>query len=465
MSGVLRFLAASAGFFSLVFQLSLALDMISSSRTLQDGETCVSSGGTVEMGFFSPGTSTNRYLGIWYKNIRTKSIIWVANRASPVNDSSGILMIESRSGNLVIFSKTRNVEVWSSNISRKVENPVAQLLDSGNLVLRGDDQKLDFVWQSFDYPTDTLVAGMKLGWDLRTGINRRLTSWKNVNDPAPSDFSGGIEHSAFPELVIRKGQRPITRCGPWNGFRFSGVPSLIPSRYYNFSFVSNENETYYSYNVLGIFKIITVLNETNDASATTYAWLEAERYWQPYLALPSDICEHYGRCGAYGICSTIGYDGMPQCLCFDGFKPRYQEQWNTMNWSNGCVRIHPFNCSSSDVFIKVTGIKLPDTENSWLNKSMSLQECRLKCLSNCSCTAYANSDIRSEGSGCVIWFHDLLDVRVLGEAGQDIYLRMPLSKSGISMFYLLSSEYLFICAQLNLVLLFRARKALSTDLK
>ncbi|KAL9671072.1 hypothetical protein QQ045_008636 [Rhodiola kirilowii] len=433
--GILYFLLASAGFFPLFFRLSLALDMISLSRSLRDGETCVSSNGIFEMGFFSPGTSTNRYLGIWYRNIPTRTAIWVANRASPVNDSSGILIIKNSTGNLVILSKNRNVEVWSSNISRRVKYPLAQLLDSGNFILRegleGKDPNLDYAWQSFDYPTDTLVPGMKLGWDLRTGINRRLASWKNGNDPAPSDFSCGMEHGAFPEIVIRKGLRPITRTGPWNGYRFSGIPSLTPSMYYNFSFVSNENETYYTYNVLGVFKIMTVLNETNGASVTTYAWLEAEKYWQPYITLPSEICEHYGRCGAYGICSFIGFDGLPQCLCFKGFKPRYQEKWDSMNWSDGCVRILPLNCSSNDAFVKVAGIILPDTANSWLNKSMSLQECRVKCLSNCSCTAYANADIRGAGSGCVIWFNDLLDVRELGDAGQDINLRMPYSDPGV----------------------------------
>ncbi|KAI3747202.1 hypothetical protein L6452_09653 [Arctium lappa] len=34
-------------------------------QTIKDGDTIVSAGQTFEMGFFSPGTSNNRYVGIW----------------------------------------------------------------------------------------------------------------------------------------------------------------------------------------------------------------------------------------------------------------------------------------------------------------------------------------------------------------------------------------------------------------
>ncbi|KAJ4970959.1 hypothetical protein NE237_004058 [Protea cynaroides] len=74
--------------------------------------------------------------------------------------------------------------LWSTNAS-KAENPVAQLLDSGNLVIKDDSQE-NHLWQSFDYPTNTLLPGMKLCWNLRTGLNRFLSSWKSDSDPSTS---------------------------------------------------------------------------------------------------------------------------------------------------------------------------------------------------------------------------------------------------------------------------------------
>ncbi|GMN25187.1 hypothetical protein TIFTF001_047707, partial [Ficus carica] len=88
------------------------------------------------------------------------------------------------------------------------------------------------------------------------------------------------------------------------------------------------------------------------------------------------------------------------------------------------------NCrkSDGDEFVKLGGLKLPETTNSWVNTSMSLNECRAKCLSNCSCTAYTNFDIRGQGSGCIIWFGDLFDIRQLSSDGQDLFIIMPASK-------------------------------------
>ncbi|CAI9273435.1 unnamed protein product [Lactuca saligna] len=57
---------------------------------------------------------------------------------------------------------------------------------------------------------------------------------------------------------------------------------------------------------------------------------------------------------------------------------------------------------------------------------MTLGECEIACRRNCSCTAYANLDIRKGGSGCLLWFGELMDLKVCEES-QDLYIRMPSS--------------------------------------
>ncbi|KAL7174866.1 hypothetical protein ACSBR1_043813 [Camellia fascicularis] len=73
---------------------------------------------------------------------------------------------------------------------------------------------------------------------------------------------------------------------------------------------------------------------------------------------------------------------------------------------------------------------MPDTRYSWFNKSMTLRECKMVCLKNCSCTAYTNLDIRGGGSGCLLWFDELIDMREFSANGQDIYIRMASSELG-----------------------------------
>ncbi len=101
-----------------------------------------------------------------------------------------------------------------------------------------------------------------------------------------------------------------------------------------------------------------------------------------------------------------------------------------MDWSQGCVHNKPLSCHK-DGFVKFVDIKLPDTTYSWVNESMGLKECSAKRLNNCSCMAYTNSDIRKSGSGCVMWFGDLVDIRQFPSGGQELYIRMSGSELGM----------------------------------
>jgi hypothetical protein len=165
------FIVLNLAFF--YFQISLAVDSITRSQTITDGRTLVSKDGSFELGFFSPGSSKSRYLGIWYKKIPDRTVVWVANRRNPINDSYGILAINGR-GNVLLLDSSKTV-VWCTSSSKQAQNPVMQLLrDDGK-----DGSSENYLWQSFDYPSDTLLPDMKIGWDSKSGLNRRLTSWKN----------------------------------------------------------------------------------------------------------------------------------------------------------------------------------------------------------------------------------------------------------------------------------------------
>ncbi|KAI3793424.1 hypothetical protein L1987_36043 [Smallanthus sonchifolius] len=128
-------------------------------------------------------------------------------------------------------------------------------------------------------------------------------------------------------------------------------------------------------------------------------WIDPSQGWMPYLAATVDSCAQYGLCGAYGICNI---NRSPACSCMEGFEPRYPAQWNAGNWSGGCQSEKPLNCGNGESFLKLSGVKLPDTQNSWYILSMNLKECEQACKRNCSCTAYGNLDIRRGGRGCLL---------------------------------------------------------------
>ncbi|KAK4348580.1 hypothetical protein RND71_031335 [Anisodus tanguticus] len=152
-------------------------NVITTNQFIIDGETIVSSGGTFEMGFFSPNGSTKRYIEIWYKQIlpHVKTVVWVANREKPLTNTFAAILKVTKQGILVLFSD-KNEIIWSTNTSRSVQNPVAMLLDSGNLVVKdaNDGNPENFLWQSFSFPTDTFLPNMKLGKNFKTGHDAYL---------------------------------------------------------------------------------------------------------------------------------------------------------------------------------------------------------------------------------------------------------------------------------------------------
>ncbi|KAD7480032.1 hypothetical protein R6Q59_008818 [Mikania micrantha] len=405
---------------------SVAVDTIALGQELRDNDTIVSAGETYELGFFTPGNSKNRYLGIWFKKIYPQTVVWVANREIPITNTAGVLRVNSI-GKLLLLSGD-NTMIWSSNSSESVSNDnfVAKLLDSGNLVVCDNsctDQ--DFLWQSFDYPTDTLLAGMKFGKDLVTGLVRNLTSWKSMDDPSPGLYVSWMDTNGYPQAFQKRGSVLQLRFGPWTGVRFSGFPSK-PNPIYTYDFVFNEKEVYSIFNLINnsIMSRVYLSPEGNEMRLN---WVDPTQGWMPYLVTTVDMCSQYGLCGAYGICNI---NSSPACICMEGFEPRYPVQWNAGNWTGGCKREKPLKCGNEDGFRKLSGVKLPDTRNSWYNLSMNLRECEQACKRKCSCTAFGNMDIREGGRGCLLWLDDLMDVREYNE-NQELYIRINASKLSV----------------------------------
>ncbi|KAK7331834.1 hypothetical protein VNO80_28575 [Phaseolus coccineus] len=396
--------------------------------SIADGQELISAGQNFSLGFFTPGTSKSRYIGIWYKNITPQTIVWVANRDNPLNDSRGNLTIAA-DGNIVLFDGAGN-RIWFTNSSSSIEEPIAKLLDSGNFVLM-DGKKSDsdgYIWQSFDNPTDTMLPGLMLGWDKNLGINRYLTSWKSDNDPSPGNFTFRFDQTEFPELVIRRGMNITFRSGIWDGTRFNsddwlsfiGITAFKPQLS-----VTSTVAVYWDEPGDRLSRFVM----KDDGLLQRYIWDNKNFKWTLMHEARKDFCDNYGACGVNGICNIK--DVPAYCDCLKGFIPNSPEEWDSFNWSGGCIRRTPLNCTQGDRFQKLSWVKLPMLLQFWTNKSKNLEECKVECLKNCSCTAYANSALNEGPHGCLLWFGDLTDIRhLINEEGVqlDLYVRLAASE-------------------------------------
>lgn len=109
-------------------KISFSTDIITPVQSLREGQTLVSASKIFELGFFNPSaenSSTTRYLGIWFKNIPLKTVVWVANRENPITESSGVLAIDTKR-KLLLLQQSNRV-IWQSGSWKAVETPVLQL--------------------------------------------------------------------------------------------------------------------------------------------------------------------------------------------------------------------------------------------------------------------------------------------------------------------------------------------------
>ncbi|KAF8024023.1 hypothetical protein BT93_F1277 [Corymbia citriodora subsp. variegata] len=256
------------------------------------------------------------------------------------------------------------------------------------------------------------------GWDLRIGLERRLTSWKSMDDPSFGHYTYRLNINRLPQFEqVSLGSGKIFRTRPRYGIQSNGS-SMASSAAIKPVFFRGENEMLFLYEARKTEFIMRVITN-HYGLLQAYVASKRGNAWNIMYSLANDKCDSYGTSGANII---YRFKRDPICDCLKGFVPKSPDEWDFLNWSSGCTRRIPMNCSKEKGCFKLANVIVPNLLDFWLNNSMSLVECEAKCSKNCSCTAYANS----------LQFGSLLDVKEYKEDKyrQALYIRLPKSKLG-----------------------------------
>lgn len=214
-------------------------------------ETLVSADGVFELGFFGVPSSGNRYMGIWLVDDPQKRPMWVANPDNPLTDSTCFLQV--RDENLILEDRHLTPMIVNSGALSAYPNTTATLLDTGNFVLQAG---ANLVWQSFDYPSDTYLPGMKICWfGLTSNVPTPyfLSAWESSTDPGHGDFTLGVDYKVA-NLTVYRGDSAHVDIGYWDGKRIH----LLFANYsnsFNFSYFSNPNEAYFTFTTIGNYSM------------------------------------------------------------------------------------------------------------------------------------------------------------------------------------------------------------------
>lgn len=441
---------------SVIFSLAcwlLCSQLCSGGDTLTSGQkisedtenNLISAAKKFELGFFSlpiGSGSTKKYLGIWYHNLEPQTVVWVANRDKPVVDSTGVFQI-AENGNLIVADASKKT-YWSSEIEGSLSrNVTVKLMDSGNLVVMKEDGS--YMWQSFQYPTDTFLPGMKMDSKLK------LTCWKNNDDPGIGSFTFEQSQKGDTRNYIINNDSQLY-WAPNNGYNLQGIHPTLLGMLENYTSTSSsyrlgksEHYTFTnsSYKMNINEKSRVLMNFTGEIQFLK--WDEEMKQWLKEWGRPSDICDIHNYCGAFSSCNVNNWK---PCKCLPGFSQRLSDNSHAYleGRSQGCSRKSTLCgaiANNDSMFVNLTNIKLGNPDKEFLTETE--QQCQSKCLDMClqghsQCQAYSfNLSTYSDRSSvaCWIWTRDLPTLREEQDDGRD--LSIPVKRSEIGTLCLLSS--------------------------
>ncbi|GLT83090.1 hypothetical protein SLE2022_013990 [Rubroshorea leprosula] len=353
----------------LFFPFSTAIDTITPNQNVTDGETLVSGQKVFKLGFFSPDEESpnKRYLGIWYHGIQPQTVVWVANRGTPVPDNHGVFVMRNN-GELQVMDG-KGIILWSSANSTSKSSRVlpanATLMDNGNLVLQ---RGKDILWESFWDESNTFLSGMNMK-------NKFLRSWKSDSDPAPGDFTFKVYAKEGNQFMIRNHSDTYWMSG-WSNLSvsFSDVPEDLVR-----IMIPDDNDAIITPDVRNRL----VMNSSGHIQF--FSWKVGSNNWSLSWTKPSDLCSLYQVCGDYGICS-VGENNKPYCTCLPGFLPTSEAEWRSGDYSTprGCWG-YVTGCSEDDPFedVRLDKVSYPDNHFEAGSEEVCENYCRKEC-----CGAY-----------------------------------------------------------------------------
>ncbi|KAL5731151.1 hypothetical protein ACHQM5_003908 [Ranunculus cassubicifolius] len=326
--------------------------------------------------------------------------VWDANRGNPVRENSTLTF--GADGNLVL----RNVDgkiAWQTDTKNKGVVDI-ELLPTGNLVLM--DKNRRFVWQSFDYPGDTLLMGA----GLRPGGVNKLVSRVSDADGSEGPYSLVLEKDRLALYVKSKNSpKPLLYYAkdlgssglPINRVAFKVEPLTDDAFEYEIAFEVFAGNSSYIQRIGRPTKFnstLSLLRVGSDGSLKVHSFYDRVELggWEvTYSEFDRDDiyggteCRLPTRCGSLGVCED------DQCVACP--TPKGLSAYNKK-----CAPPKLPSCKGGSQVVdyyKVVGVEHFTYEYTQGDGPTKLADCRAKCSMDCGCLGFF---YREESSKCLL---------------------------------------------------------------
>ncbi|KAG6640512.1 PAN domain-containing protein At5g03700-like [Carya illinoinensis] len=306
-------------------------------------------------------------------HVQSSEPLWLANPTELASWSDTTQLFFN--GSLVVSDPHSRV-FWSTH----TDGDVVTLLNSSNLQVQKLSDPHSVVWQSFDFPTDTLVENQNLTSNMSLNSSNGLYSMRLGYDfwglhAKFGDNSDQIywKHTALEaKAKVVEGQGPIyaqVNSDGYLGMSQNGSTPVDIQPFNSFHRAINE----------GFLR----LRLEPDGNLKGYYW-DGSSWALNYEAI-SDTCELPSPCGSYGLCG-------PEygCSCLDN-RTEYRSGEECLPKETGDFCSEKVIKDNFWVLMR-NGVQLPFKEQMQYETTSSLEECEGLCENNCSCwgTVYNN---------------------------------------------------------------------------
>ncbi|GJV23729.1 G-type lectin S-receptor-like serine/threonine-protein kinase LECRK3 [Tanacetum coccineum] len=340
----------------------------------------LSPSGLYAFGFYP---QTHGYaLGIYIAGIPERTVVWTASRETlPVSENATLSFDIDGSLSLDPGQGQQMINIYKSTNGQGAS--FASMQDSGNFVLY-NYYGTRVLWQSFENPTETLLAGQHLVPE------QALVSSVSEKDQSIGKFRLTLQYDG--NLVLYPSQRT-----PESFFYLANATFRAGS-----NVKLNLDSGGFLYLVQNSTNIIMNLTEGGypTKEAIYRMKIDADGILRLYYhdlsskskngsiiyASSTDKCAGKGLCGVNGYCMVM--NDTARCQCLPGFK-----FVNTELWSLGCKR----NCTLESCKVQdaratfwmtsLIDVQWEDTAYKIAEASTTQEKCSKACLDDCNCEA------------------------------------------------------------------------------
>lgn len=327
--------------------------------------TLVSPNSLFAAGFLPLPTSPNLFnFSIWYQNISAgNAVVWSANPIDSPLGPSATLSITAAGALRLLNSSS------SSSSGENLWPGINASHPNTSLVLRNDGNLIYGDWQSFRFPTDTVLPN------------------QSINNVELLSNNGKFIFTNSTELVFNRTEVYQRWDNAFQNLDSDGKMTQANGAFIVSDFGLNRSRR---------------LSLDNDGNLRIYSFDPSTAHWTVVWQQLYELCQVHGSCGPNAICVSDGSTSSSYCVCPPGFKP----PGNGVNVirDEGCERKIPL--SKNTQFLKLDYVNFTGGSNNSNWPATNFSVCESRCLTRPSCEGFM---FKYDGTGyCVLQLDRLL---------------------------------------------------------